>query len=491
MKKNLFFGVLALIGLALAGCSASPVVDLEQAAVQLEPLGSMVSVARAAGHVVDASGYEASSKAVNPGDAYFDSTEINDRTPAQVWALRTDGTVRRYPTAGYYEDYYNVGEEAYFTLEVATDSLGAPISGWYLVKVYVYPRYSLLVSYVYEEYYVQADDATWAYYSDTSSSPGYALLQTYMKSGQVFTKTVNATGVASYTGTDAFSLDPLVDPPAYAYSATPGAPGTDTGLFYVDAYSVTPNGRAYVREFYSETDSVVPGQPDSSGVMYVYDRYLGNKEKTEVTRYKKLGDERTIRSFYTDDRHKSGLYTGVVATNIDTVSGAPIVIEEFSDYWPGTSGQSYDTASGTYIKLTETSVGSNAYSGTLVDYWPGGAYVYSADISADGTASYSGGVYDGAWTRTGVAGWPDTFNARSLSPRAALADQSLDLAALGGFSLVLPSGARFHGAFEGGVFSGTFTDLNGATATVVVDSFGVAVGDDFQPWPRLQEALLP
>jgi len=109
------------------------------------------------------------------------------RTPEEVYNLSADelvaslegGEVKRFPAEGYIQDYYNIGSEAYFTMEPAIAS-----EEHFLVKLYVFPRSDFHILYTYEEYYVRADN--WTEYPTVSSTEsGFIANKTFYADGSL------------------------------------------------------------------------------------------------------------------------------------------------------------------------------------------------------------------------------------------------------------------------------------------------------------------
>ena len=264
--KNIFKIIIALFfaGLIFSCNPGGVVTTSDDAAKDLVSLRSLLSGIDASLGLLADEKQESKvlSRAITPSDA--DSTLTGD--PADIYSQfnGTGSNEVRVPSSVYFQDYYNSGDEAYFTME--------PEGEYYRIILYIYPSVNFDIKYNYEEYLVAPND--WTNMNDDFVSGKLSKYKTYFSDGSVAERTIEFTSAdsdsAGYYNNEALIgavSDEILESGNYDYPD----PITDPATSSTGSWSSKTNSTIATRsgsdisavEYYTEGDNTY------SGVTYI------------------------------------------------------------------------------------------------------------------------------------------------------------------------------------------------------------------------------
>jgi len=458
IKIMVTLGVLGLL-FACAPGSAQISAD-DAAALELTELRTLLSGVDASLGLLEDDGASARtlSRAIDPTHENVDLTG----TPSDVYTEYGGSGTVRVPSEGYFQDYYNEGDEAYFTMAVD--------GAYYRIKLYMYPSINFDIKYNYEEYLVATDD--WTNMNDAFETGKLSKYETYFSDGSVARREITYTSTGADDKYASFSVsDDILGSGDYDYpSPIVDPPHTSTGIWSSKTESTVdirgPFDLSAV-EYYTEDTATT-----YSGVSYITTEGNSRRSGNTVTRFSGDTDpdtgESKVRSLSTIGTR----FTLTTAVDI-TLEEKRIVYNKVLKLWHAVPGSASDSnishEERTYLK--ETGEDTNLYTGYTEVYRRGKA------IGRKHLVSLTRKI-DGSYKLKRGKGVSHSKAVDSESELELILTKSKD------FDVVfvnIPMGrGRFFGIYEHGAFIGVYTSGNGQDYSASVDQFGVNIdGTDY------------
>ncbi len=426
----------------------------DAAALELSELRSLLSgVDASLGLLVDDNpASKTLSRAIAPGDA---DPDLAGKAPSVVYSEFGGSGEVRVPSTGYFQDYYNQGDEAYFTM---TEE-GAN----YRIKLYMYPSVNFDIKYNYEEYLVTTTD--WTNMNDALEAGKLSKYETYFADGSVARREITYTSNGVNDKYASFSVsDDILGSGEYDYPSPIVDPShTSAGNWSSKTESTVDIRGPYdlsAVEYYTEDTATT-----YSGVSYITTK--GNSRRSGNTVLRFSGDSDTGAS---KERSLSTIGTRFTLTTAVDISldANRIVYNKVLKLWHAVPGSVSDSnishEERTY--LMETGVDTNLYTGYTEVYRRGKAigkkHLISLTRKTDGSYKFKRAI--------GIS------NSKAVDSESEL---ELILTKSKDFDVVfvnIPMGSgRFFGIYEHGAFIGVYTSGNGQDYSASVDQFGVNI----------------
>jgi len=456
IKIMVTLGVLGLLFSCAPG--SAQISANEAAALELSELRSLLSgVDASLGLIVDDSqSARTLSRAIDPTHVNVNLTG----TPSDVYTEYGGTGEVRVPSSGYFQDYYNQGDEAYFTMTVD--------GAHYRIKLYIYPSINFDIKYNYEEYLVATDD--WTNMNDAFETGKLSKYETYFSDGSVARREITYTSTGVDDKYSPFSVsDDILGSGEYAYPS----PIVDPAAVSAGNWSSKTESTVDIRGPYdlSAVEYYTEDIDDTySGVIYMATE--GNSRRAGNTVLRFSGDTTAGSS---KERSLSTIGTRFsLATAVDiSLNANRIEYNKVVKLWHAAPGSANDGnishEERTY--LMETGVDTNLYSGYTEVYRRGHAtgrkHIVSLTRKTDGSYKLKRGK--------GVS------HSRVVDSESEL---ELVLTKAKDFDVVfvnIPMGSgRFYGIYEHSAFIGVYSSGNGQDYSAAVDQFGVNIdGTDY------------
>ncbi len=446
---------LGVLGLLFACAPGSVQISADDAAaLELTELRSLLSgVDASLGLLVDDSqSARTLSRAITPGDA---DPDLAGKTPSEIYSEYGGSGEVRVPSEGYFQDYYNQGEEAYFTM--------SEDGAHYRIKLYMYPSVNFDIKYNYEEYLVATND--WTNMNDAFETGKLSKYETYFSDGSVAKREIIETSITTGVYYTSFGVsDDILGSGEYDYPSTIPAPGTTGSGEWSSRTDSTIDIRGpydlSAVEYYTENTTTT-----YSGISYMATE--GNSRRAGNTVLRFSGDTTTGASKVRSLSTIGSRFTLTTAVDI-SLDANKIVYNKVLKLWHAAPGSADDSKISheerTY--LMETGVDTNLYTGYTEVYRRGRATGKKHLVSLTRKT-------DGSYKLTRAKGISNT--------RAVDSDSELELVLtkLKDFDVVfvnIPMGSgRFYGIYEHGAFIGVYSSGNGQDYSASVDQFGVNI----------------
>jgi hypothetical protein len=430
-------------------------ISAETAASDLVELRSLLSgVDASLGLLVDEDPASRNlSRAITPSEVGLTGT------PEEVYGTGTD--LVRFPSDGYFQDYYNSGDEAYFTMEVEDAT-------HYRVKLYIYPSVNFDIKYNYEEYLVTLTD--WTNMNDALESGKLSKYETYFADGTVAVREITYTSTALDDKYDVFSVpDIILGSTAYEYPATI----VDPVSTYAGTWSSKTESTVDVRggsdisavEYYTEDiDSLY------SGVAYLSTESsrMWKTSSNTVVRFSgnPVTGESKERSLTTISSIRSKGYTSTISVDIELVEDRISFTKELK-LWYEDASIADDTNISYHQKIVflETGINTNVYEGTVADFEGSGGTGNKYNISLKKNSNGS--------HKFGRSGWKTTSRAVSTDDLELTLTKSKEMEAV--FINIPIGNGSFYGIYEHGFFVGVYSAANGQQFSASIGQAGISI----------------
>lgn len=414
--------------------------------------------------------YANSSRAITPSTP--DPAIAPTDSPDAVYSSSSSAdTVRTFPDAGgFYNDYYSVGQQAYFTMEPVTNSAvtaahtgaGGNAAQVYKIVLKIYPRDDFNILYTEEIYYII--EAFTNYYADDGTPNRWESYKTYFVDGTAAVRDIQWVSSDDATYYDTFSVPNFKDGGTnpYAYPSgtiTKTTAGTPSGTATASYSSFTVSTIDSDWQTITSYDSYTESGTDYTGVSYTQKADDGGTVSEQTVSFSKIdasSGSRVVRS----ELRKGDWYVGreevLVTTNmIESIT----LVTSSSEVW-----YSQDTnkvpSSSVVLNLTETSADSGNYTGTQTNLWGSTGDVYNVSYTSDSVT----GEYDIDMTWTGSASTAGNSG-------------KIKMNSLSSVSLTLPiKSGTFEGSYSQGSFSGSYT-VDSQVFDVKVDKNNIYIDD--------------
>jgi hypothetical protein len=378
--------------------------------------------------------------------------------PFEIYGSPVLGSTVRYPSGdAFIEDFYGTaGNRAYLELAPYEDT------DLYRVDLFIYPTLSTTVDYVHEAYLVIANpedgvEVPWALVdADGLDAPlNYLVNETVYFDGR--TQTTNVEWSRYSDGLDQYYEIPaigsrvpddfdnaLYDFPADPDSADPGKAAAGAGLYSAKSVSTIPDQGTTATEYYTDSDPEADGNYEIFSVSYVdrNDEITLKKKALTIT-------EQTVRRYYQDvNGNKTVRARTEAGMDYDGLSSSTIVTESVEITDNGTNPITLDSVISAFkaddelyvitIDLDETGVGTNVFSGTMVN-----EMADRQPVTYEITLSTTSGLTVRAAGDRKTQGNFDNFSRNEFK------DMVFDLS----------NGGNFKGKMNGGAIQGIYTQL--------------------------------
>ncbi|GAB6189015.1 hypothetical protein JCM30566_07540 [Marinitoga arctica] len=402
---------------------------------------------------------------------------LKDKTPDDVYLeyKKDDKDYVRVPSTGYFDNFYGEGSNVRAAFFMTPTTLSDDSTG-YLIDLYLEPYLDLSVDYDYEKYKISHD--SWDFKLENLID-----YKTYLSDGSIVDRDIieqkeDWNSNVGYAMFDVPAVLSNID--KYIYPEVIPHPATSTNIYFYSHTKSTINtffSEILSEEFYTEAAS---DGSINSGITYIDadDGFLWSTKTKTVVRFMRNGNISKSNAFTTTGNIGLIWYSALEEVTIDSTGVDNELThykKKFMEWWDEPEYISDDNFSyKEIIEMDELGENRAEYEGTIKKFWNGNnrGNGYHVSLLKDENDNYVFTI-DWQWFEA-----TDKSFAKDVIVKTADDEKYIKSFKIIDNELVIQIGdGVFKGHFNNGAFIGKYIIGDKEFENVVINSFGVVIGD--------------